>query len=713
MASYTYESLPDPSQDLRLVHLLPGSNGSPIRLRLEPVSFPSPQPCPKLNTTTPPSDRNGPLPKPWIKYENLEGRMIYFNDETHKTSWRHPNTLTRLREVSTSVEPEISIPQYEALSYTWGSPDNPGSAIIQDRPDLPESLLSIQRNLAEALATLRYSDRTRTMWIDAVCINQNDMAERSQQVERMADIYRLANRVVVWLGPIDSSASIVFPILDHIGRQIEYSKSNHLLPSPEATKPDWFRVECPLPYGDDIYAAVYELLGRPWFERVWIVQEIQLANVDSSLQCGSAIVSWPIFRRAVLCLQSKIRVPLERLRPRLMEVRNLSDYALELNLSRLVRRHRDRKCQNPRDKIYGLLSLLTPTFASQIQIDYKKKVSEVYKDAFIAHCRITKRLELFNDCQFNASQLDWPSWLPDWYSAIPTAVPTRLMFASGVSPCEVAFEANNVLRAEGVKCATINKVGAVASSSQDVDSLRMIREWAAAYVDSSLYVTGQSKLEAFASVICGYRLRERYPKLITLPSIQQWAATLGDEIMDQQSDQAHVLDLPYVRDAIGFSKHKAFVSSEEGYFGLAPPETKEGDVICVLLGTNVPLVLRPVSADQFRLVGECCIHGLQDATGILGLLPPGWSVQAHFDPSGQAKYSYHDGESGTASEDDPRLPPLPDHLQKRELLRITDDPIVAEIFEDCQTGSKMKHDPRMTADALRGRGCNIVAFDIV
>ncbi|KAF5681214.1 heterokaryon incompatibility protein [Fusarium heterosporum] len=713
MASYIYESLPDPSQGIRLVHLLPGSNGSPIRLKLQAVSFPSPKKSPKLSPSPPPSDKNGHIPKPWIGYENLEGKMIYFNDETHKTSWRHPNTLTRLREMSTSDEPEMSEPQYEALSYTWGSSDNPGSAIIQDRPDLPESTLSIQRNLAEALSALRYPDKIRTMWIDAVCINQGDMTERSQQVERMADIYRLASRVVVWLSPIDSSASIVLPILNHIGRQIEYSKSNHLLPSPEATEPDWFRVECPLPYGDDIYAAVYELLGRPWFERVWIVQEIQLANIDSSLQCGAAVISWPIFRRAVLCLQSKIRMPLERLRPRLMEVRNLSDYALELNLSRLVRRHRDRKCKDPRDKIYGLLSLLTPAFASQIHIDYKKMVSEVYKDAFIAHCHITKRLELFNDCQFNASQLDWPSWLPDWYSAIPTAVPTRLMFASGVSPCEVAFEANNVLRAEGVKCATVNKVGAVASTSQDIDSLRTIREWAAAYVDSSPYVTGQNKLEAFASVICGYRLRERYPKLITLPSIQQWAGTLRDEILDQQHDQTQVLELPYVRDAIGFSKHKTFVSSDEGYFGLAPSETKEGDVICVLLGTNVPLLLRPVSADQFRLAGECCIHGLQDGTGVLGPLPPGWSVQAHFDPSGQAKYSYYNCQSGVSSENDPRLPPLPGHVQKQELLRTTDDPIVAESFEDYLTGNKMKHDPRMTADALRDRGCNIVSFHII
>lgn len=320
---------------------------------------------------------------------------------------------------------------------------------------------------------------------------------------------------------------------------------------------------------------MYELLGRPWFERVWIVQEIQLANVDSSLQCGSSVISWPIFRRAVLCLQSKIRIPLEKLRHRLMEVCNLSDYALDFNLSRLVRRHRGRKCKDPRDKIYGLLSLLTPVFTSKIQISYNKNVSEVYRDVFIAHCHMTRRLELFNDCQFSVVRLDWPSWLPDWYSAIPTAQPNRLMFASGASPCEVKFD-KNISTAEGVKCATINKVCAVASTSQDVNSIRTIREWAGTFVDSSLYITGESKLEAFATVLCGYRLREKYPKLITLPSFQQWAITLRDGILNDQCDRIRVLEEPRVRDAILFSNHKTFVSSDEGYFGLAPSGTRQG-----------------------------------------------------------------------------------------------------------------------------------------
>ncbi|KAH6959459.1 heterokaryon incompatibility protein-domain-containing protein [Fusarium avenaceum] len=678
MASYKYESLPNPSQAIRLVHLLPGSNNNPIRLRLEAVSFPAVKPSPK---SPPRPERKKHLPSPWIAYENLEGNVLYFNDETHQTSWKCPTGPTAPSAcVSTSAIPELSVHQYEALSYTWGAPENPGFAIIQDGPGLPESVLPIQRNLVEAMFALRYQDRPRIMWIDAVCINQGDITERGLQVERMADIYRLAHRVVVWLGPTDAAAAVALPVLAHIGRQIEYSKSNHIPPSPDATEPEWYKIDLPLPYSDDIYAAVYELLGRPWFERVWIVQEIQLANVDSSLQCGSSVIPWPIFRRAVLCLQSKIRMPLEKLRHRLMEVRNLSDYALDFNLSRLI--------------------------------SYTKNVSEVYRDVFIAHCHMTKRLELFNDCQFSAVRLDWPSWLPDWYSAIPAAQPNRLMFASGASPCEVIFD-KNVFTAEGVKCATINKVCAVASTTQDVNSIQTIREWAGTFINPGLYITGESKLEAFATVLCGYRLREKYPKLVTLPSVKQWAITLRDGILNDQCDQTRVLEEPRVRDAILFSNHKTFVSSDKGYFGLAPSGTRQGDIMCVLLGTNVPLILRPTPGDQFHLVGECCIHGLHDGIGILGPLPSGWSVQAHFDSSGQAKYSYYDGHRGVSTETDPRLPPLPSRFQKREFIRNTDDPIVAECFEDLQTGDLIKHDPRMTSNALRGRGCNIISFSII
>ena len=88
-------------------------------------------------------------------------------------------------------------PIYEALSYVWGTTENPVE--IKVGPSGSETL-AITQNLAIALPYLRHEKHFRTLWIDALCINQQNLHERSSQVKMMGDIYRLADRVVVWLG---------------------------------------------------------------------------------------------------------------------------------------------------------------------------------------------------------------------------------------------------------------------------------------------------------------------------------------------------------------------------------------------------------------------------------------------------------------------------------------------------------------------------------
>lgn len=85
-------------------------------------------------------------------------------------------------------------PTYEALSYAWGGPDK--SEVFH----LPDGILRITSNLAAGLKELRHSDTSREIWIDAVCINQEDNSEKAKQVPLMATIYREAKCVLVWLG---------------------------------------------------------------------------------------------------------------------------------------------------------------------------------------------------------------------------------------------------------------------------------------------------------------------------------------------------------------------------------------------------------------------------------------------------------------------------------------------------------------------------------
>jgi hypothetical protein len=94
-------------------------------------------------------------------------------------------------------------PSYDALSYAWGSTKDPGEVFIED-PQEPQEFrrLRVTQNLAAALLHIRDEHEPCRLWIDAICVDQKNLQERSSQVQRMRDIYKLADRVVVWLGPI-------------------------------------------------------------------------------------------------------------------------------------------------------------------------------------------------------------------------------------------------------------------------------------------------------------------------------------------------------------------------------------------------------------------------------------------------------------------------------------------------------------------------------
>ena len=90
-------------------------------------------------------------------------------------------------------------PSYEALSYTWGQP------IFPETLHTHNGALNITENLALALSGLRLKDRVRYLWVDAVCINQDDTTEKGRQVAMMGLIYKTAHQVICWLGQSDES----------------------------------------------------------------------------------------------------------------------------------------------------------------------------------------------------------------------------------------------------------------------------------------------------------------------------------------------------------------------------------------------------------------------------------------------------------------------------------------------------------------------------
>jgi hypothetical protein len=116
-----------------------------------------------------------------------------------------PARRGRLIQTTLIVTDLDHVPYFEALSYVWGSPENPINILCN------QMSMTVTPNLGAALQRLRDRFRRRTVWIDALCINQNDLEERAQQVSFMKDIYARAKHVVVWLGDnnVDAQMSAV------------------------------------------------------------------------------------------------------------------------------------------------------------------------------------------------------------------------------------------------------------------------------------------------------------------------------------------------------------------------------------------------------------------------------------------------------------------------------------------------------------------------
>jgi hypothetical protein len=172
-------------------------------------------------------------------------------------------------------------PQFEALSYAWG--DGPKDREVH----ASDKILLVSQNLHTALSHLRYSDQTRVLWANAICINQQDTDERTRQVQLMGQIYETAISVIVWLGPEDSRDCRAFELVRAIenrvsGATIRTSKENpDILEALEADK------NIPA----DGWTHLGVLFSRPYFKRLWVIQEVAKAK-SAAVLCGNKSISY-------------------------------------------------------------------------------------------------------------------------------------------------------------------------------------------------------------------------------------------------------------------------------------------------------------------------------------------------------------------------------------------------------------------------------------
>ena len=218
-----------------------------------------------------------------------------------------------------------SKPAYGALSYVWGSPENPAYIFLDGR------WITVSRNLEQALRGLWDKRQARKLWIDALSIDQNNAHEKNSQVQQMAFIYQRAQNVHVWLEPYAGKYS------------------------------------------------TYKMLAQEYWNRAWLVQEIGMA-LTVVVHYGRSVFEWAEFvRLAKECFRCMQRPPqieqvakLDRLR------KSRYSHRQPYHLGELLQTTQDSFCAEPRDKIYAFLGMASDHSGSNIPVDYHKSLFEVY-----------------------------------------------------------------------------------------------------------------------------------------------------------------------------------------------------------------------------------------------------------------------------------------------------------------------------------------------
>ena len=563
-----------------------------------------------------------------------------------------------------SLTPE-SPPIYEALSYAWGSTKNMTSIRIG------ENRLAVTKNLAEAMRHLRYSENPRTLWIDAICVNQQDLRERGHQVKRMADLYSLADRIVVWLGPEKSNSGLGMKIIEHMSSQLEVDwKNNEMKPASRKSESHWSNTNQAMPFSKEERLGINDVLTRPWFERLWVQQEIRLANRHAFAMCGSAIIAWESLRKTMFCLYHKRFSPimddlnLESLRECITRNYYLCMDSSTLSFLDIMERTDNCKCVDPRDRIYAVLSVIEKfERTSLIEPDYTKKVGQVYQDVTLEYIAHKRSIKILRSPRLGKKPSRIPTWVPDWRVKIKTMLSLG-MLASGATLSEAHFKDPGILNVTGT-CVAFVQHRETLTSNTDEELIASIRKNAPDDILESSYVGGGSLFAAYCHTLCAGHYAEIFiPPRKSWPRAQQSLNFLSAVLQPgEQRLQEQDFDIKEANTFLSmvpnFVEHYSFIKTREDYIGLAPLEALPGDHICILLGCDTPICLRSAPNHQFRLVGDCYVHGFMKGEGLLGPLPNHYQLVRVMDQVQSYKLQFYNHQTGKCQSDDPRFEPAP------------------------------------------------------
>lgn len=550
---------------------------------------------------------------------------------------------------------------YFALSYPWGDLTDLRAITVNGTP------VAVSKNLEAALRAVREMpdiEYGAKLWVDALCINQLDIYEKSREVMRMSEIFRDARQVISWVGHDEDGSDEAIDFILAGYRQVRGmpGRNSNGEDSIEPflrwwlSNPHVLTMEPGLP--------IAKFFSRPYWRRMWIVQEVLLGRLERGITiCGKRrastlmVILWGrivhgmiqregmIERTNALCgalMPSSIISAIEELNVSKMHTWDLNTIRSSALMSRDVGRL---EASEQRDLVYGQLGILHPAISRLVIINYQSDVRQVYANFAFAVVKGTQSLDWILEVRY---RWNWPSWVPKIGEQIHWPLPKRAYSAGGnglpemvqqVGPCGLQ------LQCVGIFIGTIVRVGLLVHPKHlrisqhrygDLQGLRAAtracynaknedpagptffdipfhNQLAGVVADVSWY--DRVKVRALSDEVSrmhsahwwdfwGHRLEE----LITVPGNHEDSMVqLIHGVLNCQLD-AGIRDL-FITDT-GYLGSIELTLAEGENLSVLP-----GMDVWVLLGSGWPVVLWGGSG-KFKMIGRCYVHGIMNSEAL-------------------------------------------------------------------------------------------------
>lgn len=568
-----------------------------------------------------------------------------------------PNDILRCEIDIVDIEDDLT---YEAVSYVWGTTENMPS--IQISCVHGDSELEIPANLRGALHRFRHPSSPRTLWVDSICINQKDVKERSQQVRLMGQIYRKASTVLIWLGENDDvgrteRACSCMNLLKQAYPKVKdvRTKSFKGLPNTEQhnsflgitrDSPDNIHRDLGIPLlGSPEFSALIDLLKSPWFSRAWTWQESFLAKERRFFR-GSWSWSGRFMMEVclVLCgltsvsgddtdLPDGYRDVLPMIAGLDFWTRRNESVKNYLELPILLTLRRGSGCTYPGDLLYSLLGAARES--PNIEVDYSQPFGVVFAKSTWQIMVQRGKLSMLSKVEKDRQASTLPSWVPDWRTRGETiGVSGDLhQYATTGSSQPVGWLSDDakVLTISGLDWDRVSSVKSANSAELD----DWVNNMFATVVDGKiLYTPTQETLERALRRV-HYLDRTDFS---TESETTRWkpdSHEVFEGILQRARSSGQDGRLKYgvlLYTLVISRKSRNILVTEGGRLGIASDNVLPGDVITMLLGGEVPVVLRPLKdrPGHYTYLSECYIHGFMDGESLVDARR---SAQPEHDPA--------------------------------------------------------------------------------